>query len=368
MKIVWFSWKDIEHPQAGGAETISYQIMKRLVRDGHEVNLVTSRYSGSSVGDDIDGIKVTRVGNRYSVYLRAYRYFRKSLRDWPDLVVDEMNTLPFLASLFTKKRVTLFVHQLAREVWFYQAILPVAFVGYLLEPAYLFLLSRARSGVITVSDSTKQDLARYGFNLKNIRQIREGIEAHPSKLPTKPKNGNTVLCLGSIRPMKRTLHGIKAFEVAKADLPDIRLIIAGDDSGHYAEKVKRYCQKSQYSKDIEILGRVSGKKRASLLQEAKAIIATPVKEGWGLTVTEANSHGTPVVGYDVDGIRDSIQKDRTGVLVENGQFKELGEELALLLSDETRYLELRKNAFEYSKEFTFENSYGDFVKEAVITL
>jgi len=366
MRIVWFSWKDIKHPQAGGAETISHEIMQRLVRDGHEVKLVTSRYTGSVATNTIDGISVTRLGSRYSVYLKSWIYFKKHLKSWPDLVVDEMNTLPFATSFYTRKKVVLFVHQLARKVWFYQTNLLTALVGYPMEPVYLFILSRRRTPVITVSDSTSQDLMRYGFKQGDIHLIREGIELRANKLPAERSGVVQILCLGSIRPMKRTLDAVKAFEVAKTQIPSLRMVIAGDDSGHYAQKVKRYCQASPYMADIDIVGRVSNSQRVTLMRTAKIILVTSVKEGWGLIVTEANSQGTPAVAYDVDGLRDSVQKNKTGILVKSGDTTALGEQLASVLQDGSRYTQLRKEAFIYSREFTFENSYQDFVRAAKI--
>src|SRR6185437_13860444 len=36
------------------------------------------------------------------------------------------------------------------------------------------------------------------------------------------------------------------------------------------------------------------------------LVATSVREGWGLVVTEAAARGTVSIGYDVAGLRDSI--------------------------------------------------------------
>jgi glycosyltransferase involved in cell wall biosynthesis len=37
-------------------------------------------------------------------------------------------------------------------------------------------------------------------------------------------------------------------------------------------------------------------------------------EGWGIVVAEAAVRGTPTVGFDVPGLRDSVVHDRTGLL------------------------------------------------------
>ena len=42
------------------------------------------------------------------------------------------------------------------------------------------------------------------------------------------------------------------------------------------------------------------------------------KEGWGLTVVEAGACGTAVVAADSPGLRDSVRRDETGLLVPYG--------------------------------------------------
>ena len=57
---------------------------------------------------------------------------------------------------------------------------------------------------------------------------------------------------------------------------------------------------------VEMLGRVSDAERAELLTRAHVLVATSLREGWGLTVSEAAVCGTPSIGYAVPGLVDSI--------------------------------------------------------------
>ena len=120
MKILWFTFKDMRHPQAGGAEIINEEIAKRLVRDGHEVRLIVGGFKGCLPEETIDGYTVIRMGGTYTVYVYAFFYYLKHLRGWADLVIDEMNTIPFCAKWYVKEKNIMFVHQLCREIWFYQ--------------------------------------------------------------------------------------------------------------------------------------------------------------------------------------------------------------------------------------------------------
>ena len=48
---------------------------------------------------------------------------------------------------------------------------------------------------------------------------------------------------------------------------------------------------------------------------AHVLVATSVREGWGLNVSEAAACGTPAIGYSVPGLVDSIPASG-GALVE----------------------------------------------------
>jgi glycosyltransferase involved in cell wall biosynthesis len=367
MNVLWFSWKDIKHPQAGGAESLSWQIMLHMVKDGHNVRLITTCYENSAERESVEGVEIFRTGNRYSVYLKACRLYKLKMAGWPDLVIDEMNTIPFASAYYSHHKNILVNYQLAREVWFYQVAFPLSLVGYLLEPLYLRLLARKYPLVLTESESTRKDLSQHGFNEDNVRIFRSGIDLTPIDKLAEKRDMNHVLVLGSVRPMKRTLSAIKGFEFARDKNHDLRLTVAGDTKGGYGTKVKKYAQSSRHSKGIEILGRVSSKKRLELMHDASVIVATSIKEGWGLIVTEANSQGTPAIAYDVTGLRDSIKDSKTGKLVESGNELALGQAIYELLGNKDTYEKLRQAALVDSRQYSFDNSYGDFMK-AVNTL
>jgi glycosyltransferase involved in cell wall biosynthesis len=365
VNIVWMSWKDINHPQAGGAEVVTDNLAKRLVADGHSVVLVTSRYEGSTAEDTINGYKVVRGGGRFGVYVKAYQYYKKHLLDWADLVIDECNTLPFMTKFYAKKDTIVFFHMLCREIWFYQLPKYIGWIGYLLEPVYLRMLSSQK--VITVSESTKADLMRHGFSAENISIISEGINLEPianlNSLQKYPQA--TVLSLGSVRAMKRTIDQVKAFEIAKESIPALKLIIAGDYSDAYGESVHQYVSNSRYVNDISLLGRVSETQKISLMQQAHLLLVTSIKEGWGLVVTEANSQGTPAAVYNVDGLRDSVRDGITGV-ISTASPRDLAESMTKLLQDEALYAKIRTAAHAWSMTITFNRAYGDFTRETNI--
>lgn len=382
MKILWLTWKDRKHPLAGGAETVNEELAKRLVRDGHEVIFIVSSFEGGEKEGIVNGYKIIRLGNKWSVYWRACGYYRKNLREWADVVIDEVNTVPFFAKFYVHPvksgeadlplaefngvkekslRVILFIHQLCREIWFYEMFFPLNLIGYLLEPTYLWLL-RGRT-VITVSESTKNDLLKYGFRKDNIYVISEGIEMKPVENLDRifKYDRPTILSLGTIRAMKRTGHIIKAFELAKEKIPELQLLVAGKAEGKYGKKALRMIKISKFRDDIKFLGPISVEKKIELMQKSHIIAVTSVKEGLGLVVTEANSQGTPAVVYDTDGLRDSVKNNETGLICQKNTPKNLAENVVGLLENNEKYEFLRRNAWRWSKEINFANSYKDFL-------
>ncbi len=360
MKVLWLTWKDRKNPLAGGAEVVNEELAKRLAADGHEVIFLVGGFTGGEAEEMRDGFKIVRVGSRFSVYWHAYKYYKKHLSAWPDLVIDEVNTIPFFSKFYAKQKNLLFVHQLCREIWFYEMFFPLSIIGYVIEPIYLWLL-RDRE-VITVSESTKKDLIRFGFKAEKIHIISEGIEIEPladlnlvQKFPHP-----TVLALGTIRAMKRTDHIVRAFEIAKAAIPDLELVVAGKAEGKYGEKVLKMLKDSSYASSIKYLGPVSKEKKIELLQKSHVLAVTSIKEGWGLVVTEAGSQGTPAVVYDVDGLRDSVRDEKTGIVCRKNTPQKLAVGISNVLKSDT-YSQYCERTWNLNKKITFSKSYEDFL-------
>lgn len=363
MRILWLNWKDAAHPAAGGAEVVLWELAVRLVHEGHAVTLLTCGYPGAAGREVVDGINIIRIGtNRYTHSFQALLYYACKLRNRFDLVIEMVNTAPYFSVFFGKRaRRFLFYHQLAREIWFHETKAPLSHFGhYIFEPNATRLLARAGVTTITISESTSQDLSRYGFTPERTRIISQGIQLEPiADLEAVEKfQRPTVLSLGSLRAMKRTLDQVKAFELAKQHMPELQMKIAGLANDEYGQTVLDYIRNSQYAQDIAYLGKVTNAQKIELMQKAHVITVTSVKEGWGLIVTEAASQGTPAVVYDVDGLRDSVRHRETGLVTATNP-EALATGILTLLADPATYARLREAGWEWSKEINFDNAYRD---------
>ncbi len=296
LRILVCNWRDLAHPHAGGAEVYTHRVAAAWAAAGHQVTWFCAEVAGRPSMEHLDGITVVRRGSRHSVYRQARLFYQRQGRGRFDLVVDEVNTRPFEAARWASGTpVVALVHQVAREVWFQELAWPVALAGrFLVEPRWLRQMRRVP--VLTVSESSRRSLARFG--IEDITIVAEGVDP-VARPPVERASVPTVVFVGRLARNKRPDHVVAAFRLLRRQVPDSRLWMIGD--GPMAGVLRR-----DLPDGVELLGRVSEAEKQRRLAEAHCLVATSVREGWGLTVTEAAQLGTPAVAYDVDGLRDSV--------------------------------------------------------------
>jgi glycosyltransferase involved in cell wall biosynthesis len=352
MRILWFNWRDILNPDAGGAEVFTHEVMKRLTKRGYHMTLFTSRFKGCQLNENIDGVDIIREGNKYTVYKQARNYL-KAYKHHYDVIIDEINTRPFFTPNFVReKQVIALIHQLAREFWFYETRFPLNYIGYYyLEKKWL---SKYRDiTTVTVSDSTRVDLEQLGF--KKLLVVAPGLNVTPLSTVKEKEVNPTIVFIGRLKKAKLPHHALQAFSIIKREIPDAKMWIIGD--GYLRKKLEPL-----KSKDVTFFGHISNEKKYELLSRAHIILVPAVREGWGLIVTEANAMGTPAIGYDVPGLRDSIRHDETGITVKERSPRAMAQQAILLLQDSNRLLKYSTNALEFSKQFSWDKTASSFHK------
>jgi glycosyltransferase involved in cell wall biosynthesis len=344
LRILILNWRDIRNPDAGGAEVFTHEVAARWAASGHDVTLATSRFPGARPTEVIDGVRVERDGSLRtgSFHLAVQR--RLAHRPDADVVIDEINTVPFLTPVWDDELppVVTLIHQLAEDVWDAETSRPVAIAGRRIEARLLALYRRAP--VVTVSASTMRDLERHGF--RNVRLVPEGRDTALASIGEK-ETCPTFLFAGRLAANKRPDHAIAAFGSILARLPDARLWVVGDGE-------MRAALEAQAPEGVSILGRVPREELHERMAAAHCLIVPSVREGWGLVITEANALGTPAVGYDVSGIRDAIRDGRTGRLVAAGDVGALGDAAASLVADPLAYAAARAEAIRWGGCFSWD--------------
>ncbi len=354
MKILILSWRDIKSPFSGGAEIFTYENARRWVTAGHEVTWFSSDFGNCPKEEIIEGIKIIRRGTEITVHYQAFRHYKKNFKGKFDLVIDQINTIPFLTPLYVKEKKAALIFQLAREVWFYETFFPLSLIGFAMEFFYLKLYRRIP--VLTISESTKQDLLKLGFN-KEISILPVGIPFEPLEEPLAKDFNPSLIFVGRLRKSKRIHHIIEALQMVKKDIPEIQLKIVGSGGKPgYAKKLKRLVKKYNLGGNITFYGHVNEETKRDLIKNSHLIILASVREGWGIVVSEANALSTPAVAYNIHGVRDAIIDWQTGLLTKKNNPQVLSEGIITLLTDRNLYAKMKQTALNKGKEFSWDKS------------
>ncbi|MBI0584498.1 MAG: glycosyltransferase family 4 protein [Methanomassiliicoccus sp.] len=325
--------------------------MTRLCGVGHEVTLFTSGYPGCKGEEIIDGIRVVRRGDRFSVYRKARAFYEEKPSSW-DVVIDEINTIPFMCPRFVDRgeRIVALIHQLAREFWFYELPYPLAWIGnHVLEDRWL---KNYRDVVtITVSESTKEELLGMGF--RDVRVVPNGLNAETLDMVPPKTPAPSMVFVGRLKKTKRPEEALKAYKIIKEKHPDLHMTVVGD--GDLRKDLEK-CYP-----DVEFTGYLDRASRDAVVSRSWMIAVPGIREGWGQVVTDSNALGTPAIGYDIPGLRDSIHNGYNGLLSEPTPMA-MACEIEKLISDDNLRSTFSENALKWSKRFSWDASAAEFEK------
>jgi glycosyltransferase involved in cell wall biosynthesis len=351
LRILILSWRCPSNPQAGGAEAFTFQVARRLVAKGNTVEWFAASFPGARVEETIEGVRFVRAGRQWTVHWRAFMRYRRTLKDRFDVVIDEVNTMPFFTPVWARIPKVMLIFQLAREVWWYESPIPIRALGYAIEPIYL--RTYRRCSAITISKSTEQDLRKLGFSgpitvapigIENV-QIRQ----HPKA------STPTFLYVGRLAPSKRIDQMMHALFYFKQTTGIGQLWLAGSGSERYVGSLIALARHLNLQDNVTFWGRISDNEKHRLMSVAHALLMTSVREGWGLVVTEANACGTPAVVYNVPGLRDSVRSEETGLIV-TARPRDMSAALLRLTSDPGLYDRLAGEGQRWSQRFSFDKT------------
>lgn len=361
IRILALSWRDIKTPCAGGAEVHTHKMLSGLDRKKFEIIHFSPEFENCSEKEIIDGITYLRKGSIFSVIWYAYRYYKK--HDF-DFVIDQCNTHRFFTWLYVpqKKRI-FYIHQTTREIWKYHFKWPLYRLAQITE---VWMLKRNRKDkVITVSQSTKNELVNLGYKPQNIYIVYNGIsfDPWPEERMLQKDVPPAFIYAGRYAPYKGIDIAIKAFINIKQNYPDAKLWIIGKKNDDYIKKQLLPICKSHNivwsdsndnSGDIISWGYVSEQKKLELFSRATALLFPSIREGWGIPITEAGAVGTPSIVFDSPGIRDAINEGSAGYLCKENTVNGLQEQMERALSDKKVYLDIRQKAHKFSSQFRWE--------------
>ena len=333
MRILAVNWRDIRDPLGGGAEIHLHEILSRAAAAGHEVELVVSRPAGAPAEETIDGVRVFRRGHWVVANFVLPGLVRSRLRARPyDLLVEDINKIPFYTPLYAGDVPVLAVvpHLFGATVFREANPLLASYVWAAERP-----LARLYRDVDfeVISPSTREDLAGRGLDPERIRCIYCGLDHDRLSLADPPPRDDPPLVVSwsRLRRYKSVDVAISAFARIRAALPGARMTIMG--RGPDEARLRALVRRRGLVGAVEFAGYLDDAELSRVLHRARVFLNPSPKEGWGLTVIEANACGLPVVASDRPGLRDSVRDHETGRLVPYGDAEAMADAALDLLRD-----------------------------------
>jgi glycosyltransferase involved in cell wall biosynthesis len=267
-----------------------------------------------------------------------------------DAVIEDINKLPFYAPRWADAPVLAVVPHLfgttafaetgplqALYVMAHEALLPSVYKG---------------TPFMAISESTRDDLVARGIRREQIAVVHCGLD-HARYRKTAGKDARpTVAFLGRLRKYKGVDVLLDAFALVRAKLPAAQLWIVGD--GPHKAALERRAAQLGLGDAATFFGFVPSAEKVARLSAAHVAVCPSPKEGWGLTVVEANACGTAVVASRSPGLVDSVRDGETGLLVAHGDVRALAAALERVLTVAPLRESLEQKGLAWSQTFTWE--------------
>ncbi|QIX26414.1 glycosyltransferase family 4 protein [Nocardioides sp. JQ2195] len=355
--VVFLSWRDTANPEGGGAELYLEEIAQGLVERGARVTIFSAAHDQAPPDEMRAGIRYVRRGSKLSVYLRGMLGVALRRFGHVDVVVDVQNGLPFFSRLVTRRTVVVLVHHVHREQW--PVVYPGLFgkVGWWIERVLAPRLYR-HSQYVAVSQATREELIELGVDGQRIAVVHNGTS--PPPVVDAQRSASPTMCVvGRLVPHKQVEHAIDAWAILRDEVPGLRLVIVGD--GWWADDLRAHAATVHDGNEIAFEGHVTEIRKHEIYASSWVLALPSLKEGWGLVVGEAGSHGTPCVAYSsAGGTRESIVDGVSGLLVDDED--DFVSALRRVLADSGIREALAEGARDVSRRFTWEHAHGSFAQ------
>jgi len=359
VRILALNWRDIGDPLGGGAEQHLHHILAGAAAAGHAVELVCSGYAGAPADDVIDGVRIRRRGDWRVANLVLPWVVRRRLRQEPwDLLVEDINKIPFYTPLYAGRVPVLAVvpHLFGRTI--YREANPLV-ATYVWSGEWPLARVYRRAWFEVISPSTADDLAARGLPRERIRTIYCGLDHERFTLADPPPRAERplVVCWSRLRRYKSTDVAIRAFAEIRAELPEARMLVMG--RGPDEPRLRRLTARLGLAESVVFTGHLPWDELVRTLHRAHVFLNPSPKEGWGLTVVEANQCGVPVVASDRPGLRDSVRHDQTGLLVPYGDAHAMAQSALRLLHDRDLWACFSEAARTWAAGFSWPRCVGE---------
>jgi glycosyltransferase involved in cell wall biosynthesis len=343
------AWRDYDDAEAGGSELHAHRVMAAWSEAGLDVSITTSSVPDGRTVIRRDGYRAIRRAGRYSVFPRTMLSGALGRIGNGDGLVEIWNGMPFFSPVWAHRPHIVFLHHVHAEMW--KMVLPsgLAELGYAIEHRVAPPLYR-RSRIVTLSSSAKREIVeRLRIPPERVSVSPPGVE--PQFSPRGERSETPlVVAVGRLVPVKRFHLLVEALVTLKTRHPRLQAVIAGE--GYERPALEALIHQAGAESWISLPGYIPEEELIDLYRRAWVLASTSLREGWGMTVTEAGACGTPSVVTRIGGHEDAVLDGRTGILADTQD--ELVAGIDAVICDEILRRRLGSAAMAHAARFTWE--------------
>lgn len=205
--------------------------------------------------------------------------------------------------------------------------------------------------VVPLSKQLCDDASKHGVHPSRLVYIQNGVDlSEVEEQRLKPKNQvdneKRIGFVGQMISRKNIFDILDIFDSLSAKHDNLKLILLGD--GDQRQDLEHYAKKLKSSSNIDFLGFRDD--RLELLQSFDLFVMTSTLEGIPRCLMEATAMGIPVAAYNIAGIDQLIEHNKSGLLATLGDKETLTSYWEKLLFDSVKAEQLADNAKAYVNE------------------
>jgi glycosyltransferase involved in cell wall biosynthesis len=367
MKILIINWRSLKDPNSGGAEQVTFEHAKRWIKIYQaQVTWISPRFKGCKSFEIIDGVVFQCIGFPLGLtiskliftfpvfYFLVFFTYIKDYRNKVDIVIEGVHGIPLLTSIYVVQPLVAYVQEVAGPIWDKMYKFPVNILGKNIEK--IFFQTYKNKAFVVGSLSAKNDLLNIGIDSSNISIVNHGVKTEVYNGTSNKESNLTVLFVNRVVKMKGAERAIEMFSLLIRRVPEAKLWVVGRYNEDYKKTLVLLAEKLNIQNSISFFGFVTDEIKIDLMRRAHVLINTSYKEGWGLCNIEANTQGTPVVAFDVEGNKDSVVDGVNGYLVADGDLKSMVNKIVEI--NENSWI--GKSALDYSRQFNWKDKSKEF--------
>ena len=348
-KVDVVAWRDLDDVEAGGSELHADEILQRWAEGGIDVRLWTSRVDGAARQIIRNGYTVNRRAGRYAVFPRTAVAGLRGKIGTGDGLVEIWNGMPFFSPLWSRAPRIVFLHHVHAEMWDMVLSPRLAPLGRTLENRFAPPFYR-RTEIVTLSNSAKHDLvSKLGHSAERVTVVPPGVD--PRFVPAGSLSPTPlVIAVGRLVPVKRFDLFIEAMVALRQIHPTLEAMIVGE--GYERPALEAQIRDAGAESWISLPGYLADEDLIDLYRRAWVVASTSLREGWGMTLTEAGACGTPSVVSRISGHEDAVRDGITGILVDRPD--EFAGAINSVLRDDVLRKQLGLAALDHASQFTWD--------------